>query len=173
MNIHNFKRGINLYFKQVEPCKLNWVIYLLVHNDEIVYVGKSSYRGYTRRIKSHAKDKVFDTAYVAQVSDSERKALDIEASFISMLQPAYNIIGNTFDPVSVSNGLSKIGCKEKPINKQSITSRVVYYSFAASFVIAYSIHPQWCLFILLAFILYNLNGIDKETIKHFRQTQTA
>lgn len=173
MNAKNFISGTPLDFKQVEPCRLNWVIYLLVHNGEIVYVGKSSYRGYTRRIKSHAKDKVFDQAYVAQVSDSEQKTLQIETPFISMLQPRYNITDNKFSAWKVSKGLSSIKAADKPVYKQSRADKIAYYSFVIAFAVTYGINPEWSLLALLLFILYHLNAITKATIKHLRKPQSA
>ena len=173
MNAKNFISGTPLDFKQVEPCRLNWVVYLLVHNGEIVYVGKSSYRGYTRRIRSHAKDKAFDRAYVAQVSDSEQKTLQIETSFISMLQPRYNITDNKFSAWRVSKGLAGIKTAQKPVYKQPVFSKIAYYSFVITFAVTYGINPEWSLLTLLLFVLCHLNDISKATIKHVRKPQSA
>lgn len=173
MNAKNFISGIPLDFQKVDPCKLNWVIYLLVHNGEIVYVGKSSYRGYTQRIKSHAKDKVFDEAYVAQVSDSEQKTLQIESSFISMLQPKYNVIDNRFRSWKVSKGLANIKTAGKTVYSQSKADKIAYFLFIIAFVVAYPISSEWSLFALLVYVLYHLNGITKATIKYLRKPQSA
>jgi len=139
MNIDNFKKGVSLDFQKIEPFRLNWVIYLLVHNGEIVYVGKSSYRGYTRRIKSHAKDKVFDEVYIAQVTDIEQEVLSVESAFISLLQPKYNIADNVFDWQVVQQGFKKLKQKSKYKPVTPLKLKLVFYFYVLAFTYPFTL----------------------------------
>jgi hypothetical protein len=138
MTIDNFKKGVSLDFKKTETCNLNWVVYLLVHNKEIVYVGKSSYSGYTRRIKSHMKDKIFDEVYVAQVTDIEQEVFTVERSFISLLQPKYNIADNVFDWQVVQQGFKKLYRKSKYMPVMPLKLKLVFYFYVLAFIYAFT-----------------------------------
>ena len=72
-------------------------IYCLIHNDEIVYVGKTI--NIQSRISTHKKDdsKIFNSFSIIsklpnEISDSE--LLKLEEKYIKLLKPKYNIMHN-------------------------------------------------------------------------------
>lgn len=73
------------------------VIYFLIHENQIVYVGSSA-NGLSR-IYQHIKDKKFD-AYSYIVIPSERRA-ELENEYIFKFNPKYNNLPNYDDMVSL------------------------------------------------------------------------
>jgi excinuclease UvrABC nuclease subunit len=72
-------------------------IYCLIHNDEIVYVGKTI--NIQSRILEHKKDrtKVFDSfSVISQLPNEipDNELLSLEEKYIKLLKPKYNIIHN-------------------------------------------------------------------------------
>lgn len=82
--------------QQIKTFVNSWCIYFLCHNNEIVYVGKSSLGGVWSRLKSHRRNKVFDSYFVIDSIKTENEALRMEGAFISALNPKYNVAGKNF-----------------------------------------------------------------------------
>jgi len=94
MQIEELQTSLNRPIYSAALPTHKYVVYFLSREGEIVYVGKSSIRGYARRVYHHTKDKQFDQVNVMPVSNSESDALEIERGFISMYRPEYNIVYN-------------------------------------------------------------------------------
>ena len=169
MNARNFMSGTPLDFTRVAILEKNWVVYLLVKNGEIIYVGKSSYTRYAHRIKQHMKNKQFDDVYVAQVSDSEYKTLAVESSFISMLQPKYNIAGNSFDYSKISKGLAIVN--ENQPKKNIDWFKLVGYISIFVGTISYTTTPIVPLWIVISYMLYIFYITITGLIQYYSQSK--
>lgn len=90
MTIFQLEQQLNVNTHRFYPSSSMWVIYLLVRENHIVYIGKSSIRRYLSRIRSHTKDKVFDCYHVLPVEMSEFECYKFESSLISLIRPEYN-----------------------------------------------------------------------------------
>jgi hypothetical protein len=64
-------------------------VYILMHGEEVVYVGQSI--NPSTRLGQHTKDKIFDKAYLIPTENR----LAVEAEYIQKYRPKYNVMGNT------------------------------------------------------------------------------
>jgi hypothetical protein len=90
MNIEELQKQLNLPLHVYGADKVQWVVYCLIDNENIVYIGKSSHRRHIGRIKSHAKNKSFDSYCVIPVLMNEQDCYTFEAALISLVRPKYN-----------------------------------------------------------------------------------
>lgn len=67
-----------------------YLIYFLICQGQIVYVGKSSEGGLSGRLRTHQADKEFDSYFTVNGIPDEAHALELEKGFISLLRPQYN-----------------------------------------------------------------------------------
>ena len=119
-------------FEQQFPFKISlrkiaespWLIYFLVDDDAIVYVGKSSEAGLRGRIGSHLQDKTFTAFFTIDNFSSEIDALRIESGFISLLRPKYNTASTEIDISAIGgliNFINKIDNFKKRANPISLS----------------------------------------------------
>ncbi len=106
MNIFDAKQQFYLDLHFFSPVSEKYVIYFLLDNNEVVYVGKSSDDRYMGRIRKHRKDKLFDSYAVAATNLTERQCLEFETSLISLMQPKYNKKDSFFNLLRVVNGIN-------------------------------------------------------------------
>lgn len=70
------------------PADMIGFVYFLVRDDVVVYVGETDQWHPTCRIKSHFRDKDFDSVYYLKVVSADRKK--IESEYIAKFNPEYN-----------------------------------------------------------------------------------
>tara|TARA_R110002153_G_scaffold14491_2_gene52508 strand:+ start:211 stop:690 length:480 start_codon:yes stop_codon:yes gene_type:complete len=76
----------------LERANRNKLIYLLVKNNEVVYVGQSN-RGVLSRLSSHIKNKDFDEVFYKLPKYNLSSSLnDLESKLTSKYKPTYNIV---------------------------------------------------------------------------------
>lgn len=97
MNIYDFQHQFNLDLPRYGYDASKYLIYLLVKDNKIVYVGKSDFRNVMGRLRSHKKDKDFDSYCVLPFSGNEYQTLYFESGLISLLRPEYNQVGSRVD----------------------------------------------------------------------------
>lgn len=71
----------------------DWIVYCLVFEGSIVYIGKSSKSGFWGRIREHNKRKQFDSYFIIDSVDLESDALKLEGGLIALINPKYNKSG--------------------------------------------------------------------------------
>jgi hypothetical protein len=67
-----------------------YLLYFLVKDGAIVYVGKSNEFGFSGRLRSHKADKDYDSYFTMNSISNEAQALELEKGFISLIRPEYN-----------------------------------------------------------------------------------
>lgn len=68
----------------------DWIVYCLIHNGDIVYVGKSSKSGFWGRMKDHKGRKQYDSYFTIDSVELESDALKLEGALITLINPRYN-----------------------------------------------------------------------------------
>ena len=155
--------------RSIKPSK-GFVVYFLSKAGVIVYIGKSSARGYARRVEAHKQSKDFDRVDVMCVSDSESKTLDVEKGLISMYRPKYNIMHCYTDLTAIDRALSIL--KEKaPIrsepNKPSKMFDFVLFSLISVAMVFYVYgSPVISLLLILTAIKFATKGMIPKYIQY-------
>lgn len=67
-----------------------YLIYFLIDDDAIVYIGKTTEGGLFGRLRDHQKDKRFDSYFVIANIEADEHAIQMERGFISLIRPKYN-----------------------------------------------------------------------------------
>lgn len=99
----NHSNNIYKISKLVKPC-----IYLLLRNEQVVYVGQST-MGF-KRIVNHYPEKDFDSVCIIDCSKENLNEKEIE--YIVKYQPEYNInLSNTTSIKQFKYNLQKVGCR--------------------------------------------------------------
>lgn len=106
MKLSRFKEQFPFNVSVRRIADSSWIIYFLLHENEIVYIGKSSEQAFLGRIAAHKSDKVFDSFFVVDNIESEKAALKIETGFICLIRPKYNLASTQID-VSAINELMR------------------------------------------------------------------
>lgn len=161
MTIFEAKQQLHLDIHIFQPASERYVIYFLLDNHEIVYVGKSSDKGYLNRIRNHRKDKVFDSYAIATTNLTETKCLEFETSLISLIQPKYNKKDSFFNINRIVQGVSAYydanNLSELPATEQESKARRSY--LRASFFVALV-----CVLFLAQAILIQFFGIKNDFV---------
>jgi len=90
MTIFELEQQLDAATHRFYPTSSKWVIYFLLSDNEIVYIGKSSASNYLGRIRAHLRDKDFDCYHVLPVQMNQAETLNFETSLISAIRPCYN-----------------------------------------------------------------------------------
>lgn len=90
MTIFELERQLRVDTHRFYPTQSKYVLYFLLQENEIVYIGKSDTKNYLGRIRSHKKNKQFDCYHVMPLDMNERDALSFETGLISSIRPIYN-----------------------------------------------------------------------------------
>lgn len=92
------------------PEPKQWGVYFLIHQDEIVYVGKTT--NLVRRYSTHRSEgrKIFDSfSYIELPSGDEEKLQYVETFYIWKFEPKYN------QAIPLPEGFAFTGVPEYPV----------------------------------------------------------
>jgi len=90
MNIDQIQRQLPHGIITFNGVPQGFTVYFLTLNDEVVYIGKTSWKRLHRRMAEHARLKNFDSYHVLNINVEESACLQIEASMISLYRPEQN-----------------------------------------------------------------------------------
>lgn len=117
MTIFELEQQLKVNTHRFYPVASKWVVYFLLRENHIVYIGKSSNRRYLGRIRSHLKNKHFDAYHVLPVEMSEAECYRFETSLISTIRPEYNVKDCRVDIPAIHRGIdSFLKAQNVPIN---------------------------------------------------------
>jgi len=90
MKVSEFSAQFNIQANLKSVNDDPFLLYFLVKDGVIVYVGKSNEFGFSGRLRSHKADKEYDSYFTMNGISNEAQALELEKGFISLIRPECN-----------------------------------------------------------------------------------